>query len=170
MKRFFDVTMAALVALALVAAALGGLALMGGGAEPVTAQNQTACYGTQGGALNVAASGCEYEFQAGSVIDTQGNARQLVQPASLVITDGQVISNVYGLQRVTMTVDATATLTTTGYITGDVLSFYNVTTPTLTIADADPVKASGDIALGQYDVAALWFDGSYWIQTGEGNN
>lgn len=164
--KTIDIGAALLIALVM----LMGVVMLFGGVSPAGAQNQTACYGTQGGALNVAASGCEYEFQAGSVIDTQGNARQLVQPASLVITDGQVISNVYGLQRVTMTVDATATLTTTGYITGDVLSFYNVTTPTLTIADADPVKASGDIALGQYDVAALWFDGSYWIQTGEGNN
>ena len=158
---------AVVLAMVMLLIAIGVLQFQAGDAS---AQNQTVCYGTQGGALYVAASGCEYEFQAGSVTDVQGNSRTLEGAASLAITDSQVISSVYGLQRVSMTVASTATITTTGYITGDVLSLYNVTAPVLTIVDSDPVKASGDIALGQFDTADLWFDGSYWIQTGESNN
>lgn len=35
---------------------------------------QTACYGAQGGTVQTAASGCEYEFRAGSVLDVQSGA------------------------------------------------------------------------------------------------
>lgn len=35
---------------------------------------QTACYGAQGGTVQTAASGCEYEFQSGSILDVQASA------------------------------------------------------------------------------------------------
>jgi len=51
------------------------------------------------------------------------------------------------------------------------LKFYNNSpTYTLTIEDSSPVMASGNISLAQYDWAELWFDGSYWVQTGESDN
>ena len=128
------------------------------------AQGNTPCYGSQGGAEMVAGNGCTYTFEAGS--------RQKNQSNSLTVTNGEVISNVYGVQRISMTSAATVTLaTTTTYVTGDTLIFYNASpSGTLTIADSDPVKASGAIALGQYDTASLWYDGTYWIQTGESDN
>lgn len=128
------------------------------------AQGNTPCYGSQGGAEMVAGDGCTYTFESGSRVKSQ--------PRTLAVTNGDVISNVYGVQNVTMTSAATVTLaTTTTYVTGDVLMFYNASpSGTLTIADSDPVKASGNIALGQYDTASLWYDGTYWVQTGESDN
>lgn len=129
---------------------------------PAGAQGNTPCYGTQGGAEMVAGNGCTYAFQSGSRV--QG------QPTTLVLTNGATISNSYNVQLVSISAAATTTITTTGYITGDHLSLINGSNYTLTIADSDPVKASGAIALGQYDTADLWFSGSYWIQTGESDN
>ncbi len=42
---------------------------------PAQAQN-VACYNAQGGALRVAASGCEYEFQSGSTLDVQSGTTE----------------------------------------------------------------------------------------------
>lgn len=39
-----------------------------------TSAQQTACYGQQGGEKQYAASGCEYEFQSGSILDIQSGA------------------------------------------------------------------------------------------------
>lgn len=138
--------------LAIVLMSLTGLA---------AAQN-TACYGEQGGGSVVAGSGCTYSFLSGS--------RIVEKPNTLVLANGGVISNSYGVVAVTLTAAATATITTTGYVSGDRLKFYNPTTYTLTIADSAPVYASGNIALGQYDWAELWFNGSGWVQTGESDN
>lgn len=110
----------------------------------------------------VAGNGCTYTFESGSRVQRQ--------PRYLSLANGGVISNTYNVQLITLTAAATATITTTGYITGDTLSLVNGSNYTLLIADSDPVKASGNISLGQYDTADLWFNGSYWIQTGESDN
>jgi len=150
---------AIMLAVMLLVAAAFGLAAV----NSADAQYNTACYTAQGGEMQVAGSGCTYVFESGS--------RLREQPATLVITNGTEIGSVYGLQSVSMAVNSTATITTAGYVAGDILKFYNPSpTYTLTIADSGSVEASGNIALAQYDWAALWFDGSSWIQTGESDN
>lgn len=59
-------TFKSLVLLALLAAVL----VAGAMSYPTLAQN-VACYGEQGGAKHVAASGCEYEFRSGATLDIQ---------------------------------------------------------------------------------------------------
>jgi hypothetical protein len=59
-------------------------------ALPTIAQ-QTACYGAQGGTLQTAASGCEYEFQSGSILDVQAGATVSLA-AAVSSTGGQSVS------------------------------------------------------------------------------
>jgi|GEM_PF-5549760 len=152
-------SLAILLAVMLIFTAAIGLTAI----RTADAQYNTTCYTAQGGAMQVAGSGCTYVFESGS--------RVRAQPATLAITNGTEIGSVYGVQLVSMSVNSTATITTTGYVAGDSLKFYNNSpTYTLTIEDSSPVMASGNISLAQYDWAELWFDGSYWVQTGESDN
>ncbi len=127
------------------------------------ADGEAVCYGALGGAMRVAGDGCTYVFESGS--------RMRMQPHTVAVADGGVISAAYGPQSVTLAANATATITTTGYVAGDILMLYNPSpTYTLTIADSGTAKLSSAIALAENDWAELWFDGTNWIQTGESDN
>jgi hypothetical protein len=129
----------------------------------VGAAGEPACYGAQGGTMRVAGEGCTYVFESGS--------RVREEPHTLPITNGTVIAAAYGVQTLSMSVNSTATITTTGYVAGDVLGLYNPSpTYTLTIVDSGTAKLSSAIALAENDWAELWFDGTNWVQTGESNN
>lgn len=152
-------SLAIMLAVLLLLAAAFGLAAV----KTAEAQYNTACYTAQGGATQVAASGCTYVFESGS--------RMRLQPHTLAITNGTVIASAYGAQTLSMSVDSTATITTTGYVAGDILMLYNPSpTYTLTVADSGTAKLSSAISLGANDWAELWFDGTNWVQTGESNN
>lgn len=153
--KFSRIVITLVLALALFAASLAALNQM-----QAAAQN-TACYAQQGGATMVAGSGCTYLFESGSNLQQQSTA--------LDVSDGDTIENA-GILQVTLTAAATASLTSTGYTAGDFIRVINATTYTLTIPDSDPAKLSSAASLGQYDTADFWFDGTYWIQTGESNN
>jgi hypothetical protein len=153
--KFYRMAITLVLAVALFAASLAALGQMSANAQ------NTACYARQGGATMVAGSGCTYLFESGS------NLQQ--QPTALAVSDGDTIESA-GILQVTLTAAATATLTSTGYTAGDFIRLVNVTTHTLTIPDSDPAKLSSAASLGEYDTADFWFDGTYWIQTGESNN
>lgn len=53
---------------------------------------------------------------------------------------------------------------------GDVLLLVNSANQTITITDTGIIKASGNIALGQYDTAILVSDGTNWYLVGESDN
>ena len=153
--RLSRIAITLVLALILFTASLAALGQM-----QASAQN-TACYARQGGATMVAGSGCTYLFQSGSNLQQQATA--------VAVADGDTIINA-GIVQVTLTAAATASLTSTGYTAGDSIRVVNASTYTLTIPDSDPAKLSSAAALGQYDVADFWFDGTYWLQTGESNN
>jgi hypothetical protein len=67
MKKLIYLLGIALVITLLVSGGASGLVTA---IEDAAAQN-VACYGEQGGAKHVAASGCEYEFRSGSTLDVQ---------------------------------------------------------------------------------------------------
>jgi hypothetical protein len=91
------------------------LAAMLYAAWPTIAQN-VACYREQGGAKNVAASGCEFEFQSGSTLDIQAGATAVI-PGSILGQSGVVRYPTPGVginckqSTVTDTVTYTATVT-----------------------------------------------------------
>jgi len=100
------------ISFAALAVMLSGFALMSANAQ------QTACYGTQGGLLQVAASGCEYEFRSGSTLDLQNGT--IVNLASLTATGilkyGSVSDVVTGtLFAHTLGTTPTSVLLTSGY-------------------------------------------------------
>lgn len=69
-KVFFSL----LAGLLLIAAVLGGLAIIADQAQAGTLAQNVACYMEQGGAKFVASSGCEIEVQSGATFDLQSGA------------------------------------------------------------------------------------------------
>lgn len=83
-----------LLVVAVMAAAGGGL---------VGAQGNTPCYGEQGGAKHVAASGCEYEFRSGATVDVQSgvtysNAANVTQSGPLTVSNNLIVTGTSDLQ------------------------------------------------------------------------
>src|SRR3990167_7308064 len=58
---------------------------------PSSGQANVPCYRQQGGAKNVAGSGCEYEFQSGSTLDVQDGTTFSI--SDLTLTDDLVVDD-----------------------------------------------------------------------------
>jgi hypothetical protein len=161
-----------------VAMLIAGLALLD--QMRANAQN-TACYTQQGGAMFVAASGCEYEFQSGSVLDVQSGATvsfggdatmsgDLVLSAqtAISVTNGGVITATGAYQPLESAAEVTATIAAGSE--GATLVLVNTANTTINIADTGAAKLSAAAALGQYDSLTLISDGANWIEVSRSNN
>jgi hypothetical protein len=156
------------------------------------AQN-IACYRMQGGAKNVAASGCEYEFRSGSTLDIQDGTTfsisDLTLTDDLIVTDDLTVGGWYSATKQTTIVvsdgstitplgtyapiSATATTGTSSIANptaGRVLLIVNVGSATITLTDTGTLKLSGNAALGQFDTLSLLGDGTNWVEISETNN
>ena len=150
-NRVFYLIIAAML---MVTVSLGSLALIDP-ANEAQAQN-VACYREQGGAKNVAASGCEFEFQSGAILDIQDGVtfnigtglyplkyasanQELVCGTTSTFTGSTTIS-VSGLTTATypVAIQVTAPTTTAAY-----LHVNDPTTSTITLTSLDNTFGAG---------------------------
>jgi len=99
---------------------------------------------------------------AGFDIDTPSTA--------ISVTNNATITPTASYQPLSSAGTVTASLSTSGIVTGAVLMLVNTTNTTIILTDTGTLKASGNVSLGQYDAAQFSFDGTNWIQTGESDN
>lgn len=86
------------------------------GSPQANAQSQAKCYVQSGAAKAVAASGCEYEFQSGSILDIQAGATAVI-PASVLGQSGVLQYATPGKMLNCTTSTITDTLTLTSSVT-----------------------------------------------------
>jgi hypothetical protein len=146
--------------------------------QPATteAQANIPCYRAQGGATNVAGSGCTYDFKSGSTLKVQSGATMtttdiyVAQQGAQTITYGGTITPTGMYHQITAAA-ARGTSSVAGVATaGRVVVLINIGSNTITLTDTGTLKLSGNIALGQYDSVSLLSDGTNWIQLATSNN
>jgi hypothetical protein len=84
------------------------------------------------------------------------------------VTDGGIITPTGTLQRLESAGNVTATLASGQ--AGQLLTLMNSANTTILIQDTSGQIFSGDVSLGQWDIAEFVWYGTSWIQTGESNN
>ncbi len=128
---------------------------------------QGACYRAQGGAKWVGASGCEWETQAGSTLDVQGDL-QLTPPTITAVAASFTIVPASAYMVITSTAEvtssATAAITTTSIGTGETVIIRNGNASNVINIDGTggTVECKANIALGASDVVALIYNGTDW--------
>lgn len=121
---------------------------------PARFASATTALGDAAFAANVGVSGAFY-------IDAQ---------PVISVTDNATVTPTGSYQPLESAGWVTASLSTSGYSPGTVLTLINTANTTVTFTDTGTLKSSGNVNLGQYDAAQFWFDGTNWIQTGESDN
>lgn len=143
---------------------------------PTEAQANIPCYRSQGGRINVAGSGCTYEFQSGSTLELQSGATMTTTDIYVAAGTPQTIGyqgtiTPTGMYNQITASAARGTSSVAGVATaGRVVVIVNIGSNTITLTDTGTLKLSGNIALGQYDSVSLLSDGTNWIQLATANN
>lgn len=155
--------------------ALAGLLILGmllamGVLQPVeapVARSYTCLvYTEQGCGKLVVASGGEIEVQSGGVLDVQGKLDYGM--ASITPGNGSTLNPAVGFYEVNSAGAVTITLGTTDVVAGQWVWLYGDDANTVTIADTNIRTHDGNaLALGQYDLIGMIFDGTAWIQAVE---
>jgi hypothetical protein len=143
------------------------LAVMFSGIVTTQTVAQSACYRGGGGALWVAGSGCEWETQAGSTLDVQGNLQFTPPDTTAVSADFTIVpASAYMVITSTaaVTSSATAAITTTGIGTGQQVIIRNGNASDAIIIDGTggTVECKANVTLGASDIIALIFNGTDW--------
>ncbi len=89
---------------------------------------------------------------------------------AISVTNDATITPTGSYQPLTSAGTVTASLATSGYTTGTLLTLLNTANTTIVFTDTGTLKASGNVSLGQYDAASFIFDGTNWIQISESDN
>ncbi len=102
---------------------------------------------------------------------TVGTVLNTAAATSITITDNIEIVPTGSYQPIAAAANVgTDSITTTGFIAGDWVTFINTSDTTITITDTGTVMLSGDAALTQYDTLTLLFDGTNWIEIAQTAN
>jgi hypothetical protein len=89
---------------------------------------------------------------------------------AISVTNGGIITPTATYQPLQSAGTVTATIETTGYVTGTRLVLINTSNTTINVQDTGTQMLSAAWAAGQYDVLVLWFDGTNWIEISRSNN
>lgn len=166
--------------LTLAAIIVVGLGLVGvlafGGPAPTAGQANIPCYRAQGGAQYVAGSGCEYQFESGATLEAQRGS--IVSLGGSVLGPLQTpIAVVYqtpfaptGFNQPIIAQTATAVVSFTVPSAPGIYVITNVGGANITLDDAGNTVMAGDFAMGQYDAAWFYSDGTRMIELGRSNN
>lgn len=141
-----------------------------------TGQANIPCYRAQGGAQQVAASGCEYQFESGATLEAQRGS--VVSLGGAVLGPLQTpIAVVYqtpfapnGFNQPIIAQTATAVVSFTVPSSPGIYVITNVGGANITLDDAGNTVMAGDFAMGQYDAAWFYSDGTRMIELGRSNN
>jgi len=188
MERYLKAGIAGIAGILILALAVGFLVGPGAPLEETIARSyNTNVYREQGGNKLVVASGGEIEVQSGGTFDLQSGAAvtgdadvsgevqagtflNFTAATSITATNGNPITATASYQPITAAGEVTPTIETSGFTAGDVLTLINTSAQTINIADTGNQVLSAAAALGQYDVLALWFDGTRWIEISRSDN
>lgn len=89
---------------------------------------------------------------------------------AISVTDGSTITPTGTYQQLESAAEVTGTLTTSGLTTGTTYEFIVTSNTTINIADTGVQRLAGAWAGGQYDVLAVRWDGTNWIERYRSDN
>ena len=104
-----------------------------------------------------------------TVVDV-GTFVNLSEAAATTVTDGAVFTPTATYCPITAGSEVTPTVSTSGYVSGDLLILINEGTNTINLADSGTMMLTAAWAADQYDLLALWFDGTNWIELSRADN
>lgn len=142
----------------------------------VTGQGNIPCYRMQGGAKNVAGSGCEYEFQSGATLEAQQGSYlsvggQLLAPAQTPIAVvHQTPFSPNGFYQPIIAQTATAVVSFTVPSVPGIYVIENIGGANITLDDAGNTVLAGDFSMGQYDTIIVKSDATRVVELSRTNN